>query len=336
MWMLDNRTPYAADRTWVRDKHGAHHWAVIVKATLDIGKDGLLMLADEQKPPLAAAEYSGEPGKSSLKYEADLGPMRPSTDVTLRASAHAPDGKPASSVPVSLRVADHRKVLVIYGDRIYERGLLGATMSDPTPFIVKPILYESAFGGFDTTDPDPSKHAWDNRNPVGLGFAVKKARLVGQPAHTIEYPSGEPNKLGPAGFGPIASHWSPRLERAGTYGKTWEQTKRPLLPDDYDDRFSLCSPPDQAPAGYLNGGELVELVHLTPEGVLRFSLPKIYLAYTTWIGKRREEHRGRMVSVVIEPDEKRLMVAWQTTLPVGARDVDYVDKTLIREKQYLT
>jgi hypothetical protein len=43
-----------------------------------------------------------------------------------------------------------------------------------------------------------------------------------------------------------------------------------------------------------------------------------------------------MVSVIIEPDEARVMAVWQTTLAVRAREVDYLDKTTIREKPYLT
>ena len=36
MWMLDNQTPYEAERTWVRDKEGAHHWIVVVKGSRTI------------------------------------------------------------------------------------------------------------------------------------------------------------------------------------------------------------------------------------------------------------------------------------------------------------
>lgn len=51
MWHLDNRTPYAADYTWGRDKEGVHEWIVAVKATYHIQPDGALILAEEQLPP---------------------------------------------------------------------------------------------------------------------------------------------------------------------------------------------------------------------------------------------------------------------------------------------
>lgn len=50
MWALNNRTAYAAERTWVRDKTGTHHWIVCVKASFDLTDDGALSLADEQPP----------------------------------------------------------------------------------------------------------------------------------------------------------------------------------------------------------------------------------------------------------------------------------------------
>lgn len=336
MWMLDNRTPYAAERTWVRDKHGAHHWVIAVKATFDIAPDGSLKLADQQQPPLHAAEYFGEPGVSSVKYEADLLPMKPATDFVVLANAYAPRGRPATSVPVSVRLETIQKILVVHGERVYYDGLSGVVPYRALPFVSKPIRYELAYGGMDTSDPDPQRHGYDSRNPVGLGYAVDVRRLVGTRAHAIEYTNGDAARMGPAGFGPIASYWSPRLEYGGTYDARWQRTKSPLLPDDYDDRHTLCSPSDQRPKGYLYGGELVELVHMTEDGVLRFQLPKVYLTYTTWLGRRREEHRGRMVSVIVEPHERRLMVVWQTSLPVRAREVDYLDKTIIREKPYLT
>jgi hypothetical protein len=67
MWTLFNKTPYAADRNWTRDKTGVHWWIVAVRATFDVDAGGRVTLADDQLPPLLAPEYFGEPGKSSLR-----------------------------------------------------------------------------------------------------------------------------------------------------------------------------------------------------------------------------------------------------------------------------
>ena len=40
MWEVENLTPFAADRGWVRDKKGREIWLVVLKCTFDILPDG--------------------------------------------------------------------------------------------------------------------------------------------------------------------------------------------------------------------------------------------------------------------------------------------------------
>ena len=334
MWALNNRTVYAAERNWVRDKHGVHHWMVAVKATFTIGEDGALTLADEQLPPVVAPEHFGEPGVSSLKYDSDLGPTKPTTDVTVLGSAYAPKGKVATSVPVRLRIGQLEKVLIVYGDRLYETSPLGVVLSPPARFAKKALRYEDAWGGSDTSHPDETKHGRNARNPIGKGFRLHQD-LHRAAAHTIEYAQGVTH-TGPAGFGPIDRPWQPRLSHAGTYDGHWVEKKMPLLPDDYDPRFELCAPADQRLKDYVYGGEQVELTNLTEQGSLRLTLPKVYLTFSTKIRKQKEEHRSRLASVILEPDDKRLSMVWQTSLKVAARHVEHLDDTTISEKPYLT
>ncbi|MEM7437872.1 MAG: DUF2169 domain-containing protein [Myxococcota bacterium] len=331
MWAIENRTPYAADRTWVRDRDGAHHWIVVVKGTFDIGLDGKLTPVEEQPDPLHAPDYWGEPGLSSVRYEADLVAAKPATDVIVNGNAYAPKGKPARSVNVALRFAGLTKSLVVHGTRVYTSGIGGLGTSKAVPFTSKPITYEWAFGGSDNEDPDPTKQLIDMRNPVGKGAAKRIARLVNTPAHSVEYPNGNAAKAGPAGFGAIASYWRPRLELAGTYDAKWVENRKPLLPTDYDERFVLCAPADQRTPQHLRGGEEFALLNMTPEGLLTFALPTTGFRFTTYFASREETHDGKLVSVVVDAEEKRLMVTWQTSLPVKAPEADYLDITLIEE-----
>jgi hypothetical protein len=333
MWGLKNRTVYAAERNWTRDKNGVHWWLVAVKATFTIAPGGRLVLADKQPPPVLMPEYFGEPGQSSLRYDSDLLAVKPSTDVLVVAHAHAPRGRPAAMVPVALRVGQLQKILLVHGDRTYNAGLTGLTTSRPQVFTHRPIQYEFAFGGADLSDQDPKKHCVDEQNPIGRGFARRATRLGGKPAHTIEYPNGDPATTGPAGFGPIDPSWLPRRKLAGTYDARWEQSKKPLLPDDFEPTFALSSPADQRPEKPIVGGERVELVNMTPEGVLRFDLPRISLGFTTRIAMRRVQHGSRIALVLVEPEEKRLSLVWQSALRVPAPDADYLDETTIVEER---
>lgn len=331
MWMLENKTPYAAERNWTRDKRGMNIWIVAVKATFDIAPDGKLTLADEQVPPTLVPEYRGDPSKTSLRLDSDLLAVKPGTDIVLDACAHAPRGRAIESVQVSLRLDRIEKTLLVHGTRFYRQGLVGLTISAPQPFITRPIEYESAFGGTDTSHPNPQKHRIDARNPVGKGFAEDPKTLEKQEAHSIEYPKGNPAKVGPAGFGPLASFWSPRVERGGTYDASWETSKKPLLPDDYDDRCALSAPDDQQPSQPLRGGETVLLENMTPEGRLRLQLPTIIPTFTTHVKGRSEDHLATLTTVFFAVEKMKLSLVWQTSLPVRSPDVEYLDCTDITE-----
>ncbi|MCI5166704.1 MAG: DUF2169 domain-containing protein, partial [Candidatus Electrothrix sp. GM3_4] len=330
MWMLDNQTPFEAERTWVRDKNGVHQWIVVVKATYDIQGDGTLSLSDNQVEPFHAPVYHEGP-ESSIKYEADLTAMKPGTDVYLNAIAYAPKGRPERKLIVSFQIDRLIKKLVVYGERTWQQTLAGSLQpSSPAPFVMMPITYERAFGGYDCTADEVKEHRIDTRNPVGSGIMRHTEKLIGKPAPTIEYPHKKLSEAGPAGFGAIASYWSQRLRYAGTYDEQWDAKRKPLLPEDFDPLYFMCSPEDQRIEGYLQGGELIELTNLTQSGYLRFFLPRCFFQFDTYFGSECRPHTSELVSVVIESEEPKLIMVWQTSLTCG-NDGEYLDKTVIRE-----
>jgi len=337
MWTLDNRTPFAAERSWVRDRDGGEIWLVAVKGTYNIDSHGATSLADEQVKVFLTPQYSGEPGKSGLLYDSDLPRTKVTTDIILNGSAYAPRGRATMVVEVGLRVGGTTKSLRVVGDRVWKAGLFGPWLSLPaTPFVKVPIVYERAFGGEDLTSKQP---AWDRRNPLGTGFASKRGNLVGKRAPNIYATgSGSPSwfrRPRPAGFGAVASHWSPRVELAGTCDEKWEAERAPLLPEDFDDRFYQCAPPDQQTAQFLKGGEEVELRNLTPSGHLLFALPRVILGFETDFGSETVKHRTNLHTVILEPDVPRVLMVWHSALPCHPR-VTKLRRTRIIEKTLLS
>jgi len=326
MWGLVNKTPFAAERAGARDRTGASIWIVAVKGTFLIQCNGCTEFAGKQEPVLISPVYQGQPGHSSLQYDADLVLTKPSTDILLHGHAYAPYSQPVGSVNVTLRVGSIHKTLRVVGNRRWKSGWSGPKLSDPEPFVKLPLVYERAFGGAQS---EPAER--DPRNPIGRGFVTRKAGLPGQLAPNIEYPN-LPSR--PAGFGPVCSHWSPRRERAGTYDDNWHETRKPLVPADFDDRFFQAAPDDQQATGYLRGGEQVDLVNLTPEGSLRFRVPRVALGFVTRFGRRMVHHRANLHTVMIEPDVRRVLLVWQTTLPCHD-DVDALTETRIYLKKLI-
>lgn len=104
MWAVENRTPFAADACWGRDREGGHEWIVAVRASYDIARDQAVTPSERQEPPLLMPRYRGEDGKSSLLYECDFHSEKPVTDVTVNGTAHAPGGRAREDFAVAVRV----------------------------------------------------------------------------------------------------------------------------------------------------------------------------------------------------------------------------------------
>ena len=332
MWQVDNRTPFAAERGWVRDRDGAEVWLVAVKATFDIKPDGSTEVAKEQAPVLRVAEHYGAPGKSSIKYEADLVLTKKTTDVLVVGHAYAPEATTVTDTEVGFKVGPVQKILRVYGDRIW--GTFGA--SAPQRFAKMPLVYERAFGGIDHKSKTPEKD-WEWRNPVGTGFAISSGNANDLMLPNIEDPKkligSWSDKPPPAGFGAIAAHWQPRVALAGTYDDHWMKTRQPLLAEDMDVRFYQAAPVDQQAPEFLRGGEPVVLFRLTPGGSLKFLLPKLYLGFETrFYDGSREVHKFRKLhTVILEPDFPRVSIVWHTALPCHFK-VQKLERTIVTLK----
>ena len=331
MWQVENTTPFAVAGNWTRDRDGAEVWLIAVRCLFDIHSNGATSISEKQEDPVLGPVFSGEPALSSLISDSDFHLTKPTTDIVLHGHAYAPEGGLATQVDVLMRVGGVRKTLRIFGDRQYERRLGGLGPSGPQPFAKIPIVYERARGGRQREAPERSEHVrLDKRNPAGRGF---EARL-GDAVANIEAPEAT-GADGPLGFGPIAPHWSPRVELAGTYDAGWRRRRMPLFPDDLDDRFFLCSPADQRPREHLRGGEEVELRNLTPTGSMRFCLPRVAFRCETRLrGKQAVVHRGAIHSVILEPDRSQVAMVWQSALRIHA-DVHRLEETHVRQLQIL-
>ena len=334
MWALDNRTPFAAERGWARDREGAEVWIVVVKGTFLIERDGRLRVPSSQPVVSQAPKFRGDPQATSLLSDAEITLRKPTTDILLHGHAYAPRGKPLPRVDVSMRVGTLVKALTVFGDRHWHVGLVGLKPGSPAPFQKMPIVYERAFGGRDPAEPEKQ---WDRRNPVGRGYAISPDRLTGWHMPNIENPAeliGSPRAHpAPAGFGPIACHWEPRVQLGGTYDQKWEEERQPLVPADFQDRFFQSAPADQQYPDYLRGGEFVQLFNLTPDGALRFRLPKITLGFETFFADGSVHHMGRIHTLILQPDVPCFQIVWQSQLPCHSKVVELRKSRIFLKKR---
>ncbi|MCC6877105.1 MAG: DUF2169 domain-containing protein [Sandaracinaceae bacterium] len=273
---------------------------VVIKATFDLGQDGLCTIAAEQVPCLGEVPWEdGEP--PSLRTESDYAVLKPRGEWYLVGHAHAPGGRPATVVAVRARVGKLQKQLAVWGDRTWQMGLLGAKPSSPAPFTSMPLRWERSFGGPKIAD-----------NPAGCGTtSVQTKQGSHEPVPNIEDPTrpflSRDDRHPPAGMFPIPVTWKARTARAGTYDAAWKASRWPYFPRDFDFTFFNCAPPDQwLPDEFWRGDEEIELSGLHPE---------------------RTRIRARLPGLVA-----KAFVEWRTPRPEGARPLELLSR---RELQAL-
>lgn len=321
------------------DKTAREYAVAVLKYTFAFDAHGRETIDEETGAmPYLVDECNGsDPAKASIRKPSDLFEVKPGTDVLLVGHAHAPVGRSASHVDVSLRVGPISKTVRAHGLRVWQAGTFGGLMPGPARPIREPVplIYELAWGGLDLEDPERPVGEW--RNMVGRGVARDWRKLVGQPAAQLEDPrspvqGGRENV--PASFGAIHRHWRPRADFAGTYDDAWMRDKMPLLPDDFDPRFHVTVPHDQWSPAPLRGDEPVEVVGATPEGTWRFSLPRIVPGFSSRVDGRLQEHRTHLDTFLIDADAKRVELTWRAAIPVPRKlerlqTIEIVEKTIV-------
>lgn len=332
---LINATNMQAGYTLGVDPSAREHVVVAIKGTFDfpeMGKEATL--AEEQVPLVEADTFTGEPGKSAPIYEADYPLRKPRCDVLLNGSAYAPGGKPAKKIQVGMKVGPLAKVFNVVGDRQWQSRGMTVIASSPNPFSVMPISYDRAFGGTDDLHPDPKKHSAFMLNPVGRGYHKQTAEefIDGKPLPNTEHGREQvtsPNgKYRPMSFGPIGRGWEPRYKLAGTYDEAWLADVFPFLPADFQDGYFQAAPADQQMQSP-RGGEDIVLLNLTPEGRTALRLPMIDLP-VVFVRKRggHEERQAVLDTVLLEPDARRLLLTWRTSLPLK-RDIFEIPEAVV-------
>jgi len=333
---LRNETSFPAAMVPGLDTTGLETLTVVVKGTFVwVPGQTTLERAEEQRGILFADEHHGEPSASSVKYEADTGPAKRGTDIVL--VGHAVSARPSRVLDVMLTAGPVAGVLRVFGDRAWYRSLGRFEASEPLPFSRMPLVWERAFGGADTSDPDPAKHAYEERNPVGTGFfagrgheGIEGTRLpnVEDPRALVSSPMDRP---APAGFAFVARSWMPRRAYAGTYDERWRRERFPFLPEDFDERFFDAAPENLVTPEPLVGLEPVVVTNVSEQGDVRFFVPRVSLGVTLSLKGRLSALLPSLATMVIEPDERRVTLTWRATFPCR-RELLYVDYVRIREE----
>ena len=306
---------------------------IVVKATYMIPLEGEDARPTPKQLPIFNNDIMTDAKPPSVRFESDLVPFKPCSDIVLVGHAYAPEGKPVTELVAGLRVGQLRHGVAVIGDRQWQTQLLDKpTMSPTQPFRAIELVYERAFGGF-----DKPAGMYCKENHVGTGFIGKRTgeRVEGLRLPNLEDPRNRINAWNirprPAGFGFYGRGWAPRLAYTGTYDDKYMKERHPLLPADFSFRFFNGAHPDLQVGGYLRGDEDVDLLNVCPDASrVHFRLPgvvpKISVARWTvppveWL----QQHAGSDGSLPSELPlvEESLKTALDTLVFVPDRGVFY-------------
>jgi hypothetical protein len=332
---LRNQTPFAAAIVPGLDKSGHDTVTIVVKGTFSVRSRAGLALADTQLPIHYSEIFHGEPGISSIKYEADACPQKRGTDVVLIGHARSP--KPVAAVDVEVRAGNLFQRARVSGDRVWFKTVGGPKASDAALFTRMPLTYERAFGGGDAAALDPAKRPRDPRNPVGVGYcskpdsdAIEGVRLpnIEDPTQLVTSPVDRPPVVG---FGFLGRDWLPRATFAGTYDETWQKERFPFLPLDFDERFFHAAPPGMTSSRPLRGGEPVQVLNASETGELNFSVPTRRPRVDISIRREELTLTPQLDTLLIDGDESRVVLTWRATTTCSRKFL-YIDWVRVKEE----
>ncbi|MDY7230919.1 DUF2169 family type VI secretion system accessory protein [Hyalangium rubrum] len=289
---------------------------LLVKATYTICPDGL-KLAKDQAPIHIAGIPWGKPEESSYRYEPECAFIKLATDIVLVGHGWAPS-QGTREIFVSLSVGPAQKSVRVVGDRTWYKRMGFMSITKPQPFERMPLIYERAFGGWDRSQNEFGQNTFEPFNPVGVGFRSSARHFeeglhlpnLEDPHHLLEH-FGQ--RVPPAGFGFLSPHWHPRAAFAGTYDETWDRTRKPLLPTDFDRRFFNAASPGLVAPGYLQGNEPVVITNASPRGTLAFSLPGQAAPVITVerLGVTDVKPEMRLDTVILDTDAEHVLLLWR-------------------------
>jgi hypothetical protein len=175
----------------------------LVKLTYEIkGATALL----SQPEPLLFDFWSDETLEPRFPPGSDYWLDKRSTDVVIRGSAFAPNGRPTPSMFVSAQIGRTAKRIAVFGKRLVEWSQGRPRLRRPEPFTEMPLLYQNAYGGLDNRVPIPAHLEEDYmragalgrqfdlpglypRNPVGKGYLVLTDPIDGVELPNLEDPA---------------------------------------------------------------------------------------------------------------------------------------------------
>lgn len=330
MFNLWNRTNWAAGIYPTHTHRSEPVFAIAVKAGFAIDTTTGTLKPLSKPPAIEITDrHQGEPMKTSLVAASETSPPKALAEyyvLNAKALPPAPDAT-VMEVIVALTAANgktHTKTLRILGKRTWKGMGALPTISKPDLLRALALDYEHAFGGVDAKA-HPKQEKFYPRNWIGKGFVNEGRKCIGIELPNIEvapFIKSPEDRPAPAGFGPLAGFWSPRLEAQGNIPNDGAERAgdAPYGPDAEPTVFN-SAPLDQRFEKPFHGGELLQLTNLLPGLAYGKTVSLRLPAFSPTLELRRAGSSQTLAAVcdtlVIDAQKKELYLIARVTIPVA-------------------
>ncbi len=272
--------------------------SINVRVSYDI-YNGKLKVSSQQDWPISASPIKTEFGTLA----GDFIYKRGGVDLFIFGKAIAPDLIPTRKMFVSVFIKNKiNHTLLIFGNRYWESGILGLSISTPEPFIEMPLTLENAFGGYDEWDglqiPCPS-------NPFGKGFIWEKETAKGKALPNIENPNKQitnwKDKPSPTGVVPT-TFCEDRLMKSSNPNEKIEKFINPVF---YNTAFYPMIASEIIPT------EIIEITGVTAKGSYPIEIPAPPVTVNLQFGENHFNRQFYIDQIGIEPQKNKAFITYK-------------------------
>jgi hypothetical protein len=270
--------------------------------------------------------HYGNPLSTSLAASCETVPFKKGGEILCYGTAHPVEEQlSVIQTKIGLRRGEEdywTKALRVSGKRSWQRSLLSTSPSEPEVLEEPlPLRYEFAYGGKDLRNDESGYEA----NPSGIGFSQTSRHHKDLQVPQIEigpdYLTSLTQRPIPAGYGPLALHWTPRADLSPKIDE--EALTMGLCPfaEDLAENFYNAAPEDQRFEKPFTGNETLLLQGLVPGAdphgfviQLPGEEPKAWVALS-----EREHYQLKLIcdTLVVKGDEQEIHLIWRSAIPLS-------------------
>jgi hypothetical protein len=326
MFQLENKSHWQASLypTWSADRKS--QMTLVIKTGYWFDTRGTITPMGQVPAIEEEDRHYGDPLTTSLATSCETVPFKQGGEILCYGTAHlAEEQLSVIQTKIGLRRGEEdywTKALRVSGKRSWQRSLLSTSPSEPE-FLEEPLplRYEYAYGGKDLRNDERGYEA----NPSGVGFSQTSRQHKDLQVPQIEigpdFLSSLTQRPTPAGYGPLALHWTPRADLSPKIDEDALALGLCPFAEDLAENFYNAAPEDQRFEQPFSAKETLFLQGLIPgadpQGVviqLPGETPEACLVVS-----EREQHQLKLTcdTLVVKGDEQEIHLLWRCSIPLS-------------------